>query len=405
MPRKKEIQDARVDRSTPRTMDIAIVGGGPAGLLAAARCAETGLDVVLLEEHPVIGEPTHCAGVISLETAELTKIPEDVVLKRLRHARLHSPSGESCDIEWDGNGREQVLAIDRGDFDKALAVEASEAGALICTGVRVSEVSIEEDGVRLAADGHVLRTKACVLACGVSYRFQRQLGLGLPGRLAHTAQLELDAAPSDCVELHFGRSVAQDGFAWILPVARGRRDRLKVGVMAAADAGVYLGRLLQRPEVRQRFEAEPGPPIRRLLPIKAIGKTYAPRMLAIGDAGGFTKPTTGGGIFYSLLTASLAAETLIEGFQEGRLDEAFLSRYEQRWRERLAPELRAATWFRRLLTRLTDAEIDAVVQMLATDDIRALIRRTARFNWHGELIRAIVRQRPMGRLLFRVLFR
>jgi len=43
--------------------------------------------------------------------------------------------------------------------------------------------------------------------------------------------------------------------------------------------------------------------------------------------------------------------------------------------------------------------------MLATDDMQALIRRTARFNWHGELIRAVLRQRPMNRLLLRVLFR
>lgn len=125
----------------------------------------------------------------------------------------------------------------------------------------------------------------------------------------------------------------------------------------------------------------------------------------MGDAGGFTKPTTGGGIFYSLLTASLAAETLIEGFQQGRLDEAFLSRYEQRWRDRLEPELSTATWFRRLLTRLRDDEIDTVVRTLATNDIQALIRRKGRFNWHRDLIRALASQRTITRLLFRALFR
>ncbi len=103
--------------------------------------------------------------------------------------------------------------------------------------------------------------------------------------------------------------------------------------------------------------------------------------------------------------ASLAAETLIEAFQHGRLDEAYLSRYEQRWRERLGPELRAATWFRRLMTRFGDPEIDAVVQMLAADDLQALIRRTGRFNWHRELIRAVVCQRTMARLLFSALLR
>src|SRR2546429_9719674 len=152
-------------------MDIAIVGGGPAGLLVAARCAEAGLDVILLEEHPVIGEPTHCTGIISLETAELTKIPDDVVLKRLSRARLHSPGGESCDIEWDANGREQVLAIDRGDFDKGLAAQASEAGAPVCTRGRGGEGFIDEGGGRLAARNHRLRPKGCGPARRVSYRF------------------------------------------------------------------------------------------------------------------------------------------------------------------------------------------------------------------------------------------
>lgn len=385
-------------------MDIAVVGGGPAGLLVAARCAEAGLDVLVLEEHPVIGVPTHCTGIISLETADLVKIPEDIVLKRISRARLHSPGGRSCDIEW--TGRERILAIDRGSFDQGLATQAIEAGALIRTGARVTDVSIGQAGVDLTIGDDVSRAKACVLACGVTYRFQRRLGLGLPGQVVHTAQLELDARPAaDRVELHFGRNVAPDGFAWLVPVARGSRDQVKVGVMSAGDARAHLDRLLTRPELRRRFETEPGLPMRRLLPLGVIGKTYAPRLLAVGDAGGFTKPTTGGGIFYSLLTASIAAETLIEAFQRGRLDEAFLSRYEQRWRERLATELRAAAWFRRVLARLRDPEIDALVQMLAADDVQALIGRTGRFNWHRDAIRAVVHQRTTARLLFGALFR
>jgi flavin-dependent dehydrogenase len=142
-----------------------------------------------------------------------------------------------------------------------------------------------------------------------------------------------------------------------------------------------------------------------LLPLRVIGKTYGPRLLVVGDAGGFTKPTTGGGIFYSLLTASLAAETLIEGFRRGRLDEAFLSRYEARWRERLGKELKLAGWFRHVVTRLTDAEIDVLVRAVVSDDVQALIRSAARFNWHRDLILALVRQRGLARVLFGALFR
>src|SRR2546425_9180567 len=87
--------------------------------------------------------------------------------------------------------------------------------------------------------------------------------------------------------------------------------------------------------MRTCLRAEPSPPIRRLLPVRPLPKTFGERLLVVGDAGGFTKPTTGGGIFYSLLTATLASETLVEGFHAGRLDEAFLERYEKRWQDRL----------------------------------------------------------------------
>jgi flavin-dependent dehydrogenase len=244
-----------------------------------------------------------------------------------------------------------------------------------------------------------------VLACGVSYRFQRQLGLGLPGQAIHTAQTEVAALAADSVEVHFGRGTAPDGFAWAVPVERDGQSRLKVGVMARGDAGAHLRAFLARPDVRARLREEPAPPVRRLLPLRPIARTFAERLLVVGDAGGFTKPTTGGGIFYSLLTASLAAETLQEAFAAGRLDEATLARYEARWQARLGGELRVADWLRGLVTRCGDAKIDRLVQALGEVEVQPLIRRTARFNWHRDLIVALIRQPRIAALLFRSLFR
>jgi geranylgeranyl reductase family protein len=385
-------------------IDVAVVGGGPAGLLAASRLAGAGLDVVLLEEHPRVGEPTHCTGIVSLETAELAKIPDDVVVGRLHRARLVGPGGGEARHEWT-SAADAILAIDRGGFDRSLAAQARAAGAVVRTGTPVHELEIGGGGVQVQAGGEMLHARACVLACGVSYRFQRQLGLGLPGRSVHTAQTEVAATGGDLVELHFGRAVAPEGFAWTVPIERQGQARLKIGVMASGDAGACLQAFLRRPEIRARLGEAPPPPIRRLLPLRPIARTSAARLLVVGDAGGFTKPTTGGGIFYSLLTAALAAETLLEAFGADRLDAAFLARYEQRWRQRLGAELRMGDWLRRLLSRCTDAEIDGLVRAFATDDVRRLVRRAGRFNWHRELILALGRQPALGALLVRALFR
>jgi len=154
--------------------------------------------------------------------------------------------------------------------------------------------------------------------------------------------------------------------------------------MARGDAGSYLKTFLERPTVRRYLRAAPSPPMRRLLPVRPLPKTFGERLLVVGDAGGFTKPTTGGGIFYSLLTAMLAAETLVEGFHAGRLDEAFLERYETRWQDRLGQELRVADWLRGIVGGCSDAEIDTLVGALGSNDVQALIRHTARFNWHRD---------------------
>ena len=386
-------------------IDVAIVGGGPAGLLSASLIAEAGLEVLLLEDHDVIGAPTHCTGVASLEIADFVKIADEMILGGVTRARLIAPGGGHADTRWAGPGKERLLVLDRAAFDRALAERATRSGAVVVTGARVDDIEIGREQVTVYRSGRPIEARVCVLACGVSYAFQRRLGLGLPGQLIHTAQVEVDAEPADGVELYFGRSVAPDGFVWTVPIVRESGPRLKVGVMARGDAAAHLSAFLCRPDVRRRLREAPGEPLRRLLPLKPLPRTYTDRLLAVGDAGGFTKPATGGGIFYSLLTATLAAQTLVAAFQTGRFDEATLAAYERAWNDRLGQELRVADWLRGRLTRLTDAEIDRMVAAAASEDVQALLHRTARFNWHRDVIVALLRQPTIGALLARSLFR
>ena len=145
--------------------------------------------------------------------------------------------------------------------------------------------------------------------------------------------------------------------------------------------------------------------LRRLLPLTRIERTYGDRVLVAGDAAGFTKPTTGGGIFYSLLSASLAAQTLVEAFQDGRLDAGGLRRYERRWQERLGQELRMSGWVRDLVSRLDDDAIDRLLEALAQDDVQSIIRATARFNWHAEVIVTLASRTGLVGVLLRALLR
>ncbi|HWP35176.1 MAG TPA: hypothetical protein VNM66_06235, partial [Thermodesulfobacteriota bacterium] len=194
------------------------------------------------------------------------------------------------------------------------------------------------------------------------------------------------ARPADALDVFFRAELAPSGFAWRVPIRREGRPRAKVGVMAPGRPRRALERLVD--DLRQRGEVcDAGAAVvTRPLPLGPLGRTYADRVLVIGDAAGLVKPTTGGGIYYSLLSAGWAAEAVRAAFDRGDFSAGTLAAYEESWRSRLGAELRVGLWFRRLAARLTPDDLDALVELAIVDGVVPLIRSTARFNWHRDLI-------------------
>jgi flavin-dependent dehydrogenase len=137
-----------------------------------------------------------------------------------------------------------------------------------------------------------------------------------------------------------------------------------------------------------------------MLPLAPIPRTYTARLLAIGDAGGIVKATTGGGIYYSLVSARAAVEVLTSALRRDALGAGTLQRYEAAWRARLGDEIDAQLQLRQVACRLTDRHVDALFELARTDGIMPIVRQTARFNQHRALILALFRHPPARRVLF-----
>jgi len=381
-------------------VDVLIVGGGPGGLFIAARLAAKGLRTLACEEHDRVGDPVHCTGVLATDSFAAYDLPTDATLNHLTTVRFVSPGGIPVDYTTPSP---LATVIDRPTFDRALAARAVAAGAELRTSARVTALEIHADGVDAVAGGEPVRARLAVLACGATYGFQRRFGLGLPRTYLHTAQREYPARRLRGVELHFGRDVAPDGFAWAVPVARAEGEFVRIGVMGSHDILQCYGRVLARVRDAWGIVDADQPPRQKILPLGAIDRTYGDRLLAIGDAAGLVKPTTGGGIHYSIVSAALAADVAVDALASNRLDAATLSRYERLWRTELAEEFEAQHALRDVAAKLSDEAIDSFFELAHTDGIMPILRATARFNEHRPFIRALFKHPPARRILFRAI--
>lgn len=381
--------------------DVLVVGGGPAGLYAAERLARRGVATMLCEEHAFVGDPVHCTGVLATESFDMLGLPTDATLNVLTTARFVSPSGITI-----SHSTPSPLAavIDRGVFDRALAQRARAAGAEIRVGARASVVESGPTAVRAQVGEEWVSARLLMLACGANYAFQRRVGLGLPRDYLHTAQREVPSRTPGDVELHFGREVAPGGFAWAVPVRRPNGTFARVGVMSTRDPVGSYSRMVARLAERWGIDDVQQPPRQKILPLGAIDRTYADRTLVIGDAAGLVKPTTGGGIHYSIWSAALAADVAVDALAADRLDAAALASYERQWRDNLGEEFAEQRSLRDLVIRLSDQEIDALFELARTDGIMPIVRKTAQFNHHRHLIRALLRHPPARKILFRSVF-
>jgi len=231
-------------------VDVAVVGGGPAGSSAAEAAAAHGADTVVLEK----GVPradragpgpdsTDAAGLLDywLDIMDYApdEIPEDVVLSELQGAKFYGPDSElaltktGISASYDGFG----FTFHRARFDDWLRGRAEETGADYRVGVSVTDIDTElaaspRHTVHIA-DGEDIRTDHVVLADGPQRTItgpaldqflpNRTIGEIVPSNEAnHIAYQEHRRMPeelfdSDFMEFWWGMMPGHTAYPWIFP--------------------------------------------------------------------------------------------------------------------------------------------------------------------------------------------
>ncbi len=348
-------------------IEIAVIGGGPSGLMAAREAARRGIKVVVFEEHEEIGEPERCAGLLSIKGLEKlsVKISKEYLQNIVRGASFITPLGRRYLIDA---GRSVAVVVDRKEFDKALAEQAESAGAEIMRGTRVKSVTRAGSRFVLRTTRGEFQSLWIIDAEGAGASLLRKFSgkSAEPGKWIPIIQLLVEGHGLDerYAYLYF-KNYLPDFFGYLIPID----DRL--GKLGAAS---------RTPDLRRRlvkFIAEEFPRVKILKKISYAIYTGSPitdlnfreRFIPVGDAAGHVKATTGGGVIFGGMIAGGIASAIAEIIREG--DPASFLREVGK----AMAELRKIAVARKLIERIPKAVYDPVLGLASSSLIKPYLTR------------------------------
>ena len=360
--------------------DVLVVGGGPVGSRVAYRLATRGYRVAVFEEHPEIGKPTCCTGIVGRECVEHFRIPPEIIEREANSACFFSPSGKSLRVQ-----REEVQAyvLNRSALDSHLTRQAQQAGADYFFSCLAEEAVASAGRVEVQTRKGYFIGQALVLATGAELRLLAKLGLKKGNALAFGAQVEVETNVEE-VEVYFGREFAPGFFAWLVPLSG---ERGLAGLLAQRNPQLHLKRFLERLASQGKLSVV-GEASFRTIPLSPPPRTYGDGLLVVGTAAGQVKPTTGGGIYFGLLAAEAAVETLQRAFLTGDLSRRGLAPYERVWKNTLGPELQIGRLARKWFEAHSDSQIERVFEFVVKRQLHELLLCSPQlsFDWHSKAL-------------------
>ena len=379
--------------------DVVVIGGGPIGSYTAYRMAVMGHKVVVLERKRKPGGKPCCTGIVGQECISAFNIDTNVILRRVNSARLYSPSGNQLRL-W----REEIQAcvLDRAAFNLSMVHRAQGSGVEYIFDCPAINLEIKGDKITVLVSRLGTNTRiesgVAVIANGFGGNLCERSALGRSDDFTVGTQVEVETASIEEVEVYFGRERAPGFFAWLVPTSpcTGR-----VGLLSRKNTGEYFKKLLNSLTTEGKIVSTMTVPDFGRIPLKPLSRTYGERMIAVGDAAGQVKPTTGGGIYYGLLCADIAADTLHYALEDNDLSAKRLGSYERMWKKRLGRELRVGYWARKLFECISDRQLDQLFDIVEANHIdESLLKaKDLSFDWHGRVVLRLMGYQAVSRAL------
>jgi digeranylgeranylglycerophospholipid reductase len=353
--------------------DIAVVGGGPAGLSAAYSAAKDGANVVLFEKDPSVAHSIRTSGVTWISDMERFGIPSKYY-NRIQNYRFVSPSN---DVIIKGSAAKSCVLDVRSAYQYLAFLAAAEGARLmiksnvtdvIKDGQRVSGVKASTPAGKLTAHSSLV-----IDASGFNTSVGRKAGVaGKWTRYGIGAEYECycDNIDSTTWVLMVGQEYSDAGYAWIFPVSA-NRVRIGVGIGRPESKMEPLERLNKTIEKRSKPLDEIG--AGKIQPLElhygfipndgVRHSSVADGLIMVGDSAGQSNPLVLEGIRYAIEFGRLAGEVGADSLSHNSDRESLLE-YERLWKAKAESKIISALKVQKRWIGLTDEQWDKEIEIL-----------------------------------------
>jgi geranylgeranyl reductase family protein len=383
--------------------DVIIVGAGIAGSATGSSIAEQGNRVLILEEHREVGRPVQCAGLVTPRIFQF--IPENgCILNKVSGARIYSPNGNILEIDA---GETKALVIDRVKFDQGLLESAIHKGCEVWLGAKAITAKRNNGLVEVAVlkngEEFKIKSKLLIGADGVQSKIAYWFGLKGPKFILSGFGAEMSGVDIDpkFVEIYLGNNVAPNFFSWVVPKAEKRHNGYtpaRVGLACTKskkNAYQYYTQLFSHPILGKKLSSSKIVQyIAGGVPIGMVPKSYSDNLLLVGDSAGQIKPTSGGGIYTSMVCAKHCANTANLALENNDFGSKVLRSYHKAWQDEIGKELKHGFRLNKVYMHLTDAQLEDGFKLLGEKNILDLISHEGDIDYPSKLTTKLFKKIP-----------
>jgi digeranylgeranylglycerophospholipid reductase len=382
--------------------DVVVIGAGPAGSIAAKTAALKGLSVLLIEKRQEIGDPVRCAeGVSKVWLRKHIEPDHRWICADVKGSRIYTPDGTMIEMAEEIAGGEVGYVLERKIFDRALAYEASKAGAEVRVKTRATDLIIEDDFVKGVKVSHLgqsydIKAKIIIGADGVESKVGRWAGIDTslkPVDIETCAQYLMSGTniDQDYCYFYLGNEIAPAGYVWIFPKGNGMAN-VGIGILGnksgnGKHAIDYLNDFVndKYPDAKILEIDVGGVPVSG-----SIEKTIVNGLMLVGDAARQSDPITGGGIINAMEAGKIAGEVAYNAISKGDVSTDALNEYEVRWRETVGREIDNSLIVKDTFTKFSDKELNSLghslrgvnfSSMVLLDLLYALFKANKKLLW------------------------